>query len=81
MPRACIATVQCKTSCCLLAGFAPTVAANWSDRCICLRFVQDLGYDYIDRIYRLTVVLRLTGFQCSAWLDRYVVDGWLTLLA
>lgn len=42
------------------------------------RFVQDLlGYDfYIDRIYRLTVVFAVNLVsQCSAWLDRYVVDG------
>ncbi len=42
------------------------------------RFVQDLlGYDfYIDRIYRLTVVFAVNLVsQCSAWFDRYVVDG------
>jgi NAD(P)H-quinone oxidoreductase subunit 5 len=42
------------------------------------RLLQDLlGYNfYIDRVYRLTVVFAVNLVsQCSAWLDRYVVDG------
>ena len=42
------------------------------------RFVQDLlGYDfYIDRIYRLSIVLGVNLVsRFSSWLDRYVVDG------
>lgn len=42
------------------------------------RFVQDLlGYDfYIDRIYRLSIVLAVNLVsRFSSWLDRYVVDG------
>ena len=43
-----------------------------------LRVLQDLlAYDfYIDRLYRLTVVFGVALIsRCSAWLDRYVVDG------
>ncbi len=43
-----------------------------------LRVVQDLlGYDfYIDRLYRLSVVLGVTTIsRLNAWFDRYVVDG------
>ncbi len=42
------------------------------------RLLQDLlGYNfYIDRVYRLTVVFAVNLVsQCSAWLDRYVVDA------
>ncbi|PSB03971.1 NAD(P)H-quinone oxidoreductase subunit F [Merismopedia glauca] len=42
------------------------------------RFLQDLlGYDfYIDRIYRVTVVLLVEKLsQLNAWIDRYLVDG------
>lgn len=42
------------------------------------RFIQDLlGYDfYIDRLYRLSVVLAVDLIsRFSAWFDRYVVDG------
>ena len=47
------------------------------------RFMQDLlSYDfYIDRIYRLTVV-QVVNFssQVAAWVDRYVVDGFVNLI-
>ena len=48
-----------------------------------LRFVQDLlAYDfYIDRLYRVSVVLvveRLSKF--NSWLDQYVVDGAVNLV-
>jgi len=59
-----------------------------SNNSICTRFVAIaasaleicaglVSYDfYIDRIYRLTVVFAVNLVsQCSAWLDRYVVDG------
>jgi NAD(P)H-quinone oxidoreductase subunit 5 len=42
------------------------------------RFLQDLlGYDfYIDRIYRVTIVLLVEKLsQFNAWVDRYLVDG------
>jgi NAD(P)H-quinone oxidoreductase subunit 5 len=42
------------------------------------RFLQDLlGYDfYIDRIYRVTIVLLVDKLsQFNAWVDRYLVDG------
>jgi len=42
------------------------------------RFIQDLlGYDfYIDRLYRLSVVLAVDLIsRFTAWFDRYVVDG------
>jgi len=42
------------------------------------RVLQDwLAYDfYIDRLYRLTFVLAVNLIsRCSAWFDRYVVDG------
>ncbi|MFB2920118.1 MULTISPECIES: NAD(P)H-quinone oxidoreductase subunit F [Aerosakkonema] len=47
------------------------------------RFLQDLlGYDfYIDRVYRLTVVFAVDRLsQLNAWIDRYVVDGFVNLL-
>ncbi|MBD2022592.1 NAD(P)H-quinone oxidoreductase subunit F [Leptolyngbya sp. FACHB-36] len=43
-----------------------------------LKFVQDLlAYDfYVDRLYRVTVVLTVTWLsRLSAWFDRYVLDG------
>ncbi|OCR02856.1 NAD(P)H-quinone oxidoreductase subunit F [Oscillatoriales cyanobacterium USR001] len=46
------------------------------------KFVQDLlAYDfYIDRVYRLTVVLAVEVIsKASAWLDRYVIDGVVNL--
>ncbi|MBD2183093.1 NAD(P)H-quinone oxidoreductase subunit F [Aerosakkonema funiforme] len=47
------------------------------------RFLQDLlGYDfYIDRVYRLTVVFAVDRLsQLNAWIDRYIVDGFVNLL-
>ncbi len=47
-----------------------------------LRLAQDiLAYDfYVDRLYRLTVVAGISGLsRCSAWFDRYVVDGLVNL--
>jgi NAD(P)H-quinone oxidoreductase subunit 5 len=44
--------------------------------------VQDLfAYDfYIDRVYRLTVVLAVASIaKISAWTDKYVVDGAVNL--
>lgn len=49
-----------------------------------LRFFQDLfAYDfYQDRLYQLTVVAAV-GFlaKCSAWMDRYVIDGAVNLVS
>ncbi|MEO1132999.1 MAG: NAD(P)H-quinone oxidoreductase subunit F [Cyanobacteria bacterium J06639_1] len=45
--------------------------------------VQDLlSYDfYIDRIYRVTVVFVVGGLaKIGAWLDRYVIDGFVNLV-
>jgi len=45
--------------------------------------LQDLlGYDfYIDRLYRLSVVLVVDLVsRLSAWVDRYVVDGVVNLV-
>ena len=47
-----------------------------------VRFVQDLlAYDfYVDRLYRLTVVFAVSLLaKISAWIDRYVVDGFVNL--
>jgi len=47
------------------------------------RFIQDLlGYDfYIDRIYRVTVVFAVERLSAiNAWIDRYVVDGFVNLI-
>jgi NAD(P)H-quinone oxidoreductase subunit 5 len=47
-----------------------------------LRLAQDvLAYDfYVDRLYRLTVVAGINGLsRCSAWFDRYIVDGLVNL--
>lgn len=47
------------------------------------RFIQDLlGYDfYIDRLYRLTVVSAVNFMsRLSAWVDRYIVDGFVNLV-
>ncbi|PPS45948.1 NAD(P)H-quinone oxidoreductase subunit F [Chroococcidiopsis sp. TS-821] len=47
------------------------------------RFVQDLlGYDfYVDRLYRLTVVSAVNFMsRLSAWVDRYLVDGFVNLV-
>ncbi|HEY9695450.1 MAG TPA: NAD(P)H-quinone oxidoreductase subunit F [Oculatellaceae cyanobacterium] len=75
----------------MLSGLVGTVLGavlelrrNWSrsmQRSI--RFVQDLlAYDfYIDRLYRVSVVLvveRLSKF--NAWIDQYVVDGAVNLV-
>jgi NAD(P)H-quinone oxidoreductase subunit 5 len=48
-----------------------------------LRFFQDmLSYDfYIDRLYRVTVVLVVgTISRFSYWFDRYVIDGFVNLV-
>ncbi len=47
-----------------------------------LRLAQDiLAYNfYVDRFYRLTVVAGINVLsRCSAWFDRYVVDGLVNL--
>lgn len=47
------------------------------------RFVQDLlGYDfYVDRLYHLTVVSAVSLMsRLSAWVDRYLVDGFVNLV-
>ncbi len=47
------------------------------------RMTQDLlAYDfYIDRLYRLTVVFAVSRIsQISAWVDRYVVDGFVNFV-
>jgi NAD(P)H-quinone oxidoreductase subunit 5 len=47
-----------------------------------LRMAQDwLSYDfYVDRLYRVTVVLGITWLsRWSAWIDRYLVDGFVNL--
>jgi NAD(P)H-quinone oxidoreductase subunit 5 len=49
-----------------------------------LKFVQDLlAYDfYVDRLYRLTVISGVGLFsQITAWIDRYLVDGLVNLVA
>ncbi|HEY9795742.1 MAG TPA: NAD(P)H-quinone oxidoreductase subunit F [Leptolyngbyaceae cyanobacterium] len=48
-----------------------------------LKFVQDLlAYDfYVDRLYRVTVVFAVDLFsKITAWIDRYVVDGFVNLV-
>lgn len=48
-----------------------------------LRFVQDLlAYDfYVDRLYNVTVVLLVSKLsQFNAWIDRYIVDGFVNLV-
>lgn len=47
-----------------------------------VRMVQDwLSYDfYVDRLYRVSVVLGINLLsRCSAWIDRYLVDGLVNL--
>ncbi|HEY9848230.1 MAG TPA: NAD(P)H-quinone oxidoreductase subunit F [Leptolyngbyaceae cyanobacterium] len=67
-------------------GIGATVYLHkaWSrSRLLPWRLLQDLlGYDfYIDRIYRLTVVLAVDLLsRINAWIDRYVVDGFVNLL-
>ncbi|PSF38024.1 NAD(P)H-quinone oxidoreductase subunit F [Aphanothece hegewaldii CCALA 016] len=49
-----------------------------------LRFLQDLfAYDfYLDRIYQVTVVwVVATLSKITAWLDRYVIDGFVNLVS
>ncbi|NER05934.1 MAG: NAD(P)H-quinone oxidoreductase subunit F, partial [Okeania sp. SIO3C4] len=49
-----------------------------------LRFVQDLlAYDfYIDRFYDVTVVFAVAQLsRLNAWIDRYIVDGVVNLVA
>jgi NAD(P)H-quinone oxidoreductase subunit 5 len=48
-----------------------------------LKFVQDLlAYDfYVDKLYRITVVLAVDLLsKISAWIDRYIVDGFVNLV-
>ncbi|NEO56222.1 MAG: NAD(P)H-quinone oxidoreductase subunit F [Okeania sp. SIO3B5] len=48
-----------------------------------LRFVQDLlAYDfYIDRFYNVTVVFAVSQIsRLNAWVDRYIVDGFVNLV-
>jgi len=47
------------------------------------RFLQDLlGYGfYVDEVYKLTVVLAVNLIsKISAWIDRYVLDGFVNLI-
>jgi NAD(P)H-quinone oxidoreductase subunit 5 len=47
------------------------------------RFIQDLlAYDfYLESVYNFTIVLAVTLFsKFTAWLDRYVVDGFVNLV-
>jgi len=68
---------------CLLGVLSPLSRALTRPISRPTRFMQDLlSYDfYIDRIYRLTVV-QVVNFssQVAAWIDRYVVDGFVNLI-
>jgi NAD(P)H-quinone oxidoreductase subunit 5 len=49
-----------------------------------LRFLQDLfAYDfYLERIYQVTVVLLVSTLsKITAWIDRYVIDGFVNLVS
>ncbi len=66
-------------------GAAVYLPRTWSRSVLIpIKFVQDLlAYDfYVDRLYRLTVVFAVDSFsKISAWIDRYVVDGLVNLVA
>jgi NAD(P)H-quinone oxidoreductase subunit 5 len=68
---------------CILGGVV-TLNRTWARPMqVSLRFIQDLlAYDfYVDRLYRLTVVLIVSQFsRLSSWMDRYVVDGAVNLV-
>lgn len=68
----------------VVAGSLINLERTWARPLrVTLRFVQDLlAYDfYVDRLYNVTVVLLVSKLsQFNAWIDRYIVDGFVNLI-
>lgn len=67
-----------------IIGASLSLKRSWSRSInIPIKFVQDLlSYDfYVDRLYRVTVVLAVEQFsRLTNWFDRYVIDGFVNLV-
>lgn len=67
-----------------IIGASLSIKRSWSRSVnIPIKFVQDLlSYDfYVDRLYRVTVVLAVEQFsRLTNWFDRYVIDGFVNLV-